>query len=125
MAKRQSRENKVVYFNDERSWFHCIKEEDHHLLILGISQEALDELEEVQSIALPELGDDVDKDDLLFKIRGSNGEVEFPSPAAGFVRAVNEAVVSDPQILQEDPIDEGWLVQLEIQDKSDLAEYES
>lgn len=45
------------------------------------------------------------------------------TPAAGFVTEVNAAVGEDTQILNEDPIDEGWLVKIEIQDESDLKEY--
>lgn len=42
------------------------------------------------------------------------------SPVAGTVRAVNQAVLDRPRLVNEDPLDAGWLVELELADGETL-----
>jgi glycine cleavage system H protein len=44
------------------------------------------------------------------------------TPASGIVQEVNEAAKDEPDMVSEDPLEEGWLVKLEIEDTSDLKE---
>lgn len=119
MAAKESRASKIVEYNDGKLWFH----HKAGIVTIGITLSALDDLGDVESIDLPSDGDDFDKEDTVCTIEGSDGSVSVFSPAAGFVVEVNEPVGEDHEILSEDPIDEGWLVKLEIQDDSDLKEY--
>ncbi len=119
MAAKESRVARIVEFQEGQLWF----QKKANTIILGISNDALDEIGSVDRLSLPSVGDDFDKDDVICEIAGSDGRVSVTTPAAGFVTEVNEAVESDPDVLNEDPIDEGWLVKLEIQDESDLKEH--
>lgn len=119
MSAKESRAAKIIEYNDGKLWFH----KKLNVLTIGITLDALDEVGDVQAINLPNEGDDFDKDDILAEIDGDDGTLKVYTPAAGFVTEVNGAVADDTQILNEDPIDEGWLVKIEIQDDSDLKEY--
>ncbi|MEW6057649.1 MAG: glycine cleavage system protein H [Bdellovibrionota bacterium] len=119
MSAKQSRAANIVEFNDGKLWF----QKKSNILTLGITLDGLDETGEVEGIHLPEEGDDFDKDDVICEIDGAEGALKVYTPAAGFVTEVNTALADDTQILNEDPIDEGWLVKIEIQDDSDLKEY--
>jgi glycine cleavage system H lipoate-binding protein len=39
------------------------------------------------------------------------------------IQEINEAAKEEPDMVTEDPLEEGWLVKIEIQDSSDLKEY--
>lgn len=119
MAAKESRAGSIIEFNDGKLWFH--KKSD--TLTIGITLASLDELGDVEGLNLPSEGDDFDKDDVICEVDGSDGNMKVYTPAAGFVKEVNKSLSDDVQILNEDPIDEGWLVKLEIQDESDLKEY--
>lgn len=119
MAPKESRASKIVQYEEDRLWF----QKKANTVLLGITLDALDELGEVTRVDLPSVGDDFDKDDVVCEVDGSEGAVKVYAPAAGFVAEINEGLASDAAILNEDPIDEGWLVKLEIQDESDLKEY--
>jgi glycine cleavage system H protein len=45
---------------------------------------------------------------------------EIYSPVAGEVVEINEAVIEDPELLNEDPHGEGWLVRIRFSSASDL-----
>jgi glycine cleavage system H protein len=119
MSGKTSRAASIIEFNDGKLWF----QKKNNILTLGITLDGLDELGEVEGLNLPSDGDDFDKDDIVCEIDGSDGNIKVNTPAAGFVLEVNTALNDDLQILNEDPIDEGWLIKLEIQDESDLKEY--
>lgn len=119
MSAKQSRSGSIIEYNEGKLWFH----KKSNTVTIGITLNALDELGEVEAVNLPSEGDDFDKDDVVCELDGSDGSIKVYAPAAGFVAEVNSAVGDDVQIINEDPIDEGWLVKLEIQDESDLKEY--
>lgn len=116
---KKSRAAKIIDFDEGKLWF----QKDGNTLVLGITLDALDELGTVKSVSMPADGDDFDKDDVVVEIEGEEGAVNVTTPAAGFVTEINTALDSDPGILSEDPIDEGWLVKIEMQDVTDLKEY--
>jgi glycine cleavage system H lipoate-binding protein len=47
------------------------------------------------------------------------------TPATGVIQAVNQAAIDEPERISDDPLEEGWLVKLEIQDTSELKEYDT
>jgi glycine cleavage system H protein len=90
---------------------------------LGMTSSAIEELGAVQSIEFPEEGLDFEKGEVIATVDGTNGSLEISAPAAGLVQEVNEAAKEEPDMVSDDPLEEGWLVKIEIQDKTDLKEY--
>lgn len=119
MAAKESRIGKIIEFQENRLWF----QKKLNVIIIGITNDALDELGTVEALNMPSVGDDFDKDDVVCEIDGSDSTLKVYTPAAGFVCEVNEMLEEDAEVLNEDPIDEGWLIKIEIQDESDLKEY--
>ncbi len=119
MAAKESRSGSLIEYNDGKLWFH----KKLNVVTIGITLSALDDTGDIEGISLPSEGDDFDKDDIVCEIDGADGSMKVVAPAAGFVLEVNDPISEDVQILNEDPIDEGWLVKLEIQDDTDLKEY--
>jgi glycine cleavage system H protein len=106
-------------FLEGKLWFH----RKGTTLTLGLTNLAIDEVGTVQSIEFPDEGDDFDKGDVVVTVDGSNGSLEVVCPAAGLVEEINESAKNEPEMVTEDPLEEGWLIKLEIQDTSDLKEY--
>lgn len=104
---------------DGRLWF----QRKGSLLTLGLTSAAVEEVGSVQSIEFPEEGDDFDKGDVIVTVDGTSGKLEVVTPAAGIVQEINEAAKVEPDMVSEDPLEEGWLVKIEIQDTSDLKEF--
>jgi glycine cleavage system H protein len=90
---------------------------------VGLTLAAIDDLGEVESVELPSDGDDFSKGDVIATVDGTNGKLEVIAPASGFVKEINESLGEEPGVVSEDPLEEGWLVKLEVEDTSELKEF--
>ena len=103
-------------YSREHEW---LRVEDD-LCVLGITEFAQHELGEVVFVELPEIGQVVDANDELGTIESVKAVAEFYSPVAGEVVEVNEAVVDDPELLNDDPQGDGWLIKVRFSSADDL-----
>jgi len=81
-------------------------------VVVGISQYAQDQLGEVVYVELPEIGTGVDVAVELGTIESVKAVAEFVSPVAGKVTEVNERLADEPNLINEDPYGDGWLVKI-------------
>lgn len=82
--------------------------------VVGITQYAQDQLGEVVYVELPEIGDAVEQGTEMGTLESVKAVSEFYSPASGEVLAVNERLGDEPNLVNDDPYGEGWLVKLRI-----------
>jgi glycine cleavage system H protein len=108
-------------FLDGKLWF----TRRNSIVTVGLTNLAVEEIGEVQSIEFPDEGEDFTKGDLCVTVDGSNGKIEVIAPATGIVQELNEAAKAEPDMVSEDPLEEGWLIKFEIEDRSELKEYRS
>jgi glycine cleavage system H protein len=106
-------------FLEGKLWFH----RKGSTVTLGMTDSAIEEVGNLEGIDFPDEGDDFDKGDVVLTVSGTRGNLEVVTPAAGVVQEINEAAKAEPDVVSEDPLEEGWLIKLEIQDTSDLKEY--
>jgi glycine cleavage system H protein len=90
--------------------------------VLGITEFAQRELGEVVFVELPEAGQVFDAGDELGTIESVKAVAEVYTPVAGEVLEANEAVVEDPELLNEDPHHEGWLLKIRFSSAADLKQ---
>ncbi len=81
-------------------------------VIVGITHYAQDQLGEVVYVELPEVGTGVDAGDELGTLESVKAVSEFLAPVAGEVTEVNERLEDEPNLVNEDPYGDGWLVKL-------------
>jgi len=102
---------------------HCwVKQEDGKVRV-GISEFGAEQLEDVVLVELPKAGDRVSKGESCAVIESTKSVYDLNSPVSGIVLEVNERVVEEPEILNEDPYEEGWLMVVELEDASEIDEY--
>ncbi|HEY4597434.1 MAG TPA: glycine cleavage system protein GcvH [Thermoanaerobaculia bacterium] len=103
-------------YSREHEW---LRVEDD-LCVLGITEFAQQELGEVVFVELPEIGQVFDANNELGTIESVKAVAEVFTPVAGEVVEVNDAVVDDPELLNEDPHGEGWLIKIRFSSADDL-----
>ena len=81
-------------------------------VVVGITDYAQDQLGEVVYVELPEVGTGVDSGEELGTIESDKAVAEFVSPIAGEVIEVNERLADEPNLINEDPFGDGWLVKV-------------
>jgi len=93
--------------------------EDHHVFF-GVTNYGQSELGRVISVDLPELGDKVEKGEAFAEVESNNTVAELIAPVSGTVIAVNPELESHPSIINEDPYNDGWLIEVEMKDLSEV-----
>jgi glycine cleavage system H protein len=93
------------------------------VITIGLTSSAIEDLGEVESVELPSVDDHFEKDDVVLTIEGTNGSMEVTVPAGGNVVGTNENLQTAPELASEDPVETGWLIELELQDPTELMEY--
>jgi glycine cleavage system H protein len=94
------------------------REED--IGVVGISEHAQAQLGDVVYVELPAVGDRLAKGAQAAVVESVKAASEVFSPAAGEVVAVNSRLESEPSLINEDALGEGWIVKLKLSDKSEL-----
>jgi glycine cleavage system H protein len=87
---------------------------------IGISDFAQQQLGDIVYVDLPELDTEVDSDSELSEIESTKATSPVVSPVSGVVVEVNEDLADSPEIINEDPYGNGWLVVLEMNDPTEL-----
>ena len=82
--------------------------------IIGISDYAQAELGDVVFVELPEIGKQLKQGEQFGTIESTKAASELYSPLSGKVTAVNEELTNSPQLVNEDPLGKGWMVQIKI-----------
>jgi glycine cleavage system H protein len=88
--------------------------------IVGITDYAQAELTDIVYVELPSIGKEVKKGEELCVVESVKSVSEIYSPVSGKVIKVNRELEDSPEIINESPYEKGWLVELEIKDKSEL-----
>lgn len=94
---------------------------EEEIVTIGITAFAVQELGEIVFVELPKVGGTFNQGDEVGTIESVKAVSEFYAPVSGTVVEINESVVDDPELLNDDPFGEGWLIKLRISDASDLA----
>jgi glycine cleavage system H protein len=93
--------------------------EDQHVFF-GVTNYGQSELGRVISVDLPDLGDKVEKGEAFAEVESNNTVAELIAPVSGTVIAVNPELESHPSIINEDPYNDGWLIEVKLKDHSEV-----
>jgi len=88
--------------------------------VIGITDFAQEELGLISGVELPEEGDEVEQDDSIGSIEARKTVAEFYAPFSGTVRNVNHEVLDNPGLINDDPYDSAWLLEISVEDTDEL-----
>ncbi len=87
---------------------------------VGITDFAQDELGDVVFVELPAVGDHVDRETAFGVIESIKAVSDLYAPVSGEVTAVNETLFDAPELVNEDPFGDGWMLELTLDDENEL-----
>ena len=90
--------------------------------VLGITWFAQDALGELVHYEPPEVGATVTRDEPYGEVESVKAVSDVIAPLSGEVLEVNSKVVGAPELVNEDPYGEGWLVRVRLGDQSEVDE---
>ncbi|MFC7154536.1 glycine cleavage system protein GcvH [Halomarina halobia] len=105
-----------LYYLETHEW---IRVEDDTARI-GITDFAQDELGDVVFVELPDEGDELEQEAQFGVIESIKAVSDLYAPLSGTVSAVNEELFDAPELVNEDPFGDGWMLELEGVDEDEL-----
>ena len=103
-------------YHEEHEWVRVEGDEG----VIGVSDYAQEQLSDVVYVELPEVGDSFQVGDVLAVIESVKAASDVYMPVAGEVLEVNEALEDSPELVNQDPYGEAWLVRLAFADPAEL-----
>ncbi len=105
-----------IKYHREHTW---VRMEGRRATV-GITDFAQQQLGDIVYVDLPEIDTEVDADSELSEIESTKATSPVVCPVSGTVVEVNEDLADSPEIINEDPYGNGWLVVLDMSDSSEL-----
>lgn len=105
-----------IKYHREHSWVRL----EGKRATVGVTDYAQQQLGDIVYVDLPEIDTEVDADSELLEIESTKTTSPVISPVSGSVVEVNEDLADSPEIINEDPYGNGWLVAIDLSDPSEL-----
>ena len=106
-------------YSPEHMW---VRMDDVQLATVGICEDFLGDRVEIRKLTLLAEGDEIVKDEVVGRVVTlGSGVFRLYSPVSGEVTEVNDEAVDSPDVIIEDPYQDGWLIRVEL---SNLEEFD-
>jgi glycine cleavage system H protein len=93
---------------------------DGKVATIGITRFAVEQLGDITQVDLPKEGEAVKKDEVFGTVESVKAVSDLFAPCGGKVVKVNSPLADSPEYVNEEPYDEGWMIQVEIESSADL-----
>jgi glycine cleavage system H protein len=88
---------------------------------IGITDYAQEQLSDIVYVEIPEVGDTVEKGDVLGVIESVKAAGDMHAPAGGEIVAANEALEDEPEVINSAPYGKGWYAKIKLDDPGELS----
>ena len=89
---------------------------------IGISDYAQDQLGDIVFVELPEVGDTFSKGDEFGTVESVKAVAELYMPIAGEVLTTNTVLEDSPELVNKNPYNDGWMIEIKPSDPTELDE---
>ena len=87
---------------------------------VGLDDYAQDQLGDIVFVELPQVGDTFEKSEVFATVESVKAVVECYLPVSGEIIAVNADLIESPQLMNESPYNDGWMVDVNAKDLSEM-----
>lgn len=115
MAAEESYPDGLLY-HPEHDWARIEGDE----AVLGVTWFAQDALGELVHYEAPAVGSSTAKDQSYGEVESVKAVSDVIAPLSGEILAVNERAVDEPEVVNEDPYGEGWLIRIRLSDPAEV-----
>jgi glycine cleavage system H protein len=105
-------------YSSEHEWARRLDQESR--VRIGITDFAQDALGDVVYVDLPAVGTRVQAAESVGELESTKSVSEMYAPIGGVVASINDALADRPQLLNDDPYGEGWLIEIEAADAGEF-----
>ena len=110
-----------VRYTDDHEW----AKKNGDAVRMGISDYAQDQLGDIVFVELPDVGSSFDKGEEFGTVESVKAVSELYMPIGGEVTAINEALADEPELVNSDPYNGGWMIEIKASDPAELEAMKS
>ena len=103
-------------YTDDHEWV-SVKDD---VAIIGITDFAQSELGDIIFVEFPDTGMSINQKDSIGTLEAVKTVADIYSPVTGEVIEINDNLESSPELINEDPYEEGWILKIKISNKDEL-----
>jgi glycine cleavage system H protein len=105
-----------IRYTSEHEWIRVEGDE----AFVGITDYAQSELGEIVFVDVPSLGETVGQGEVFGSIEAVKTVSDLNMPVTGEVLEVNGALDAQPELVNNDPYGEGWIIRISVKDAAEL-----
>jgi glycine cleavage system H protein len=105
-------------YNESHEW---VLDNGDGTVTIGISEYAQDALGDVVFVELPKVGLVLKAKEMFGVVESVKAASDLYSPVSGEVTEVNKALEQSPEIINESPYENGWVMKVKVSDASELG----
>ena len=104
-------------YTEEHEW---VRDDGDNVVTVGITDYAQEELNGVVFVELPAMAAKLDQGDEFGAVESCKTSSELYAPASGEVIAMNAELEDSPELVNEDPYGDGWMIKMRLADPSEV-----
>ncbi len=106
----------MLRYTEEHEWLKLDGDE----VTVGITEHATEQLGDLVFVELPDEGKTVVRGDEVVTIESVKAASDITAPLDGQITEVNTAIVANPALVNEDPMEDGWFFKMTLADPSEF-----
>lgn len=107
-----------LYYTKEHEWIRVEGDE----VVIGITDHAQNALTDIVYIELPEVGETCEDMGEFAIVESVKSASPIFAPLAGEITAVNDDLDDTPELMNEDPYGQGWIIRMKLNDASTVSQ---
>ncbi|MZG30575.1 MAG: glycine cleavage system protein GcvH [Nitrospinae bacterium] len=108
---------KDLKYTHEHEWIRI----DGKKAVIGITGFAQEQLGDIVFVELPELGSEIEQESPFGVVESVKTVSDLYAPASGKVTAINKDLETNPEKVNNDPYEAGWIIEIELSDEGQIA----
>jgi glycine cleavage system H protein len=109
---------KELLYTEEHEWI--LVDDTNSTATIGITDYAQGELGDIVFVELPDANDDVKQMEAFGSIEAVKAVSDLFSPVSGVIIEVNTLLQDQPELINQDPYDKGWMIKVQLSNPDEL-----
>jgi glycine cleavage system H protein len=109
-----------LFYTKDHEWARIEDREGSKFATIGVTRYAVEQLGDVTQVDLPKEGESVKQAEVFGSVESVKAVSDLFAPVTGKVVKVNSPLSDSPEYVNEDPYDEGWMIQVAVSNTKEL-----
>ena len=109
-----------LYYTKDHEWARIEDRDGNKVATIGVTRYAVEQLGDVTQVDLPKEGESVKQAEVFGSVESVKAVSDLFAPLTGKVVKVNSPLSDSPEYVNEDPYDEGWMIQVALSNAKEL-----